>query len=166
MAIGAPERLTAAFNLANFDSGEPALDRWLVERAIKNEISGASRTYVACAGDQIAGYYSLAAGSVTLALAAGKFRRNMPDPIPVIVLGRLAVHRAWQGQGLGRSLLFDAVARAASAAEIAGARAILVQALSDAAADFYRHFGFEGSPFDPRTLMLLLRDAPVILNEQ
>src|SRR5258707_7778339 len=97
--IGPPEKLSAEHDAAEFDSTEPLLDDWLRRRALHNEASGASRTYVVCAGRKVAGYYSLAAGAIAHTSAPGRIKRNMPDPIPVIVLGRLAVDKAWQGKG-------------------------------------------------------------------
>src|ERR1700704_1661576 len=127
--IGPPERLSAKRDLAEFDSGEPALDDWLRRRAEQNEASGASRTYVVCVGRKVVGYYTLAAGAIAHADAPGRIRRNMPDPVPVILLGRLAIDRAYHGQGLGTGLLRNAVLRTMQAAEIAGVRAILVHAI-------------------------------------
>ena len=104
----------------------------------------------------VVGYYSLAASSVRLAVAPGAIRRNMPDPIPVVLLGRLAVDGSCQGRGLGRAMLKDAVRRVLVAGEVVGVRALLVNALDDHAADFYRHFGFTQSPFDQHTLFFSL----------
>ena len=98
-----PERLSARHDFSGFDSGEPALDDWLRRRAEQNEASGASRTYVVCAGTKIVGYYTLAAGAVTRADAPGQIRRNMPFPVPVILLGRVAVDKSFHGGGVGRS---------------------------------------------------------------
>ncbi len=158
-AIGAPEHLTAAHDLSAFDSGVPALDEWLRRRALANEETGASRTYVVCAGRRVAGYYALANGGVTQVAATGRVRRNMPDPVPVMVLGRLAVDRAYQGTGIGRGLLRDAVLRTLQAADIAGIRAILVHAISEDAKRFYESCGFDVSPLDPMTLMITVADA-------
>jgi GNAT superfamily N-acetyltransferase len=106
----------------------------------------------------VIGYYTLAASSVTLELAPGSVRRNMPDPIPVILLGRLAVDARHQASGLGASLLQDAVLRVAGVADSVGVRALLVHAIDDAAAAFYEHFGFIGSPSDDRTLFLSMKE--------
>jgi GNAT superfamily N-acetyltransferase len=107
----------------------------------------------------VAGFYSLAAGAVAHELAAGKLRRNMPDPIPVLVLGRLGVDLGFQGRGLGSALLRDAILRSLQAAEIAGIRALLVQAKNESARAFYLRSGFFESPIDPMILMILLKDA-------
>ena len=157
--IGAPEPLNADHDLAEFDSGEPALDDWLRKRALVNEQSGASRTYVIAAGRRVIGFYCLAAGSVAQEAATGKIRRNMPNPIPVMVIGRLAIDRADQGRGLGKSLLRDAVSRTLQAAAIAGIRAILLHAISEDAKRFYVHCGFSESPLDPMTMMISVTGA-------
>lgn len=163
MAITSPELLTEYHLLTGFQSGETTLDEWLVRRALKNQTIGASRTYVVTDGQRVVGYYALAAGSVLAPAAPGTVRRNMPDPIPVMVLGRLAVDRQWQGQGLGKALLRDSIFRTLQAAEIAGIRAILVHALHEQAAVFYRNAGFVASPIHDHTLMLLLKDAKAAL---
>ena len=158
--VGRPEHLNATHGLSTFDSGVSVLDDWLRRRALANEVSGASRTYVVCVRDTtVVGYYAMATGAVALQAAAGRTRRNMPDPIPVMVLARLAVDKTWQGYGLGRALLRDAVLRTIQAAEIAGIRAILVHAISDDAKRFYDRSGFRASPFDPMTLMITVSDA-------
>jgi len=157
--ITAPEHLNPDHQLGAFDSGQPALDDWLKRRALDNDKSGASRTYVITAGDRVIGYYALAAGAVALASSPGRVRRNMPDPVPVMVLGRLAVDRAYQGRGLGQGLLRDAILRTLQAAEIGGIRAILVHAISEEAKRFYERHGFMPSPIDPMTLMITVADA-------
>jgi len=129
--VGAPEHLETSHNLSAFESGVPSLDDWLKRRALANEESGASRTYVVSAGGRVIGYYALATGAVEARVATGRTRRNMPDPIPVMIIGRLAVDRAYQEKGLGRALLRDAILRTLQAASIGGIRAILVHAISD-----------------------------------
>jgi GNAT superfamily N-acetyltransferase len=155
----APAPLAPEHSLDSFDSGVAPLDDWLKRRARSNQAEGASRTFVLCAGSRVVGYYSLAAGSITHATAIGRVRRNMPEPVPVILLGRLAIDREWQGKGLGADLLRDAVLRAASAAGTIGVRAILVHAVSEAAKAFYERNGFRPSPVDPMTLMITMEDA-------
>jgi GNAT superfamily N-acetyltransferase len=157
--IGAPERLTREHEIAAFSSGEPALDDWLKRRALANEESGASRTYVMSVGRRVVGYYALATGAVARAEVSGRVRRNMPNPIPVMVLGRLAIDQAYQGRGLGAALLRDAILRTLQAADIAGIRAILVHAISEDAKRFYERCGFSPSPLDPMTLMITVGDA-------
>ncbi len=157
--IGAPEHLNPEHDLAAFDSGVPALDDWLKRRALANEQAGASRTYVVCAGNRVVGYYALATGGVAQAAATGRVRRNMPDPVPVMVLGRLAVDQAYHDRGLGAGLLRDAILRTRQAAELGGLHAILVHAISEEAKRFYERHGFVESPSDPMTLMITVADA-------
>ena len=154
--ITAPAPIGPGHILVGFDCDAPVLNDWLLRLALKNEETGASRTFVVCSERQVIGYYALAAGSVHRQEAPGKIRRGMPEPVPVMVLGRLAVDRRWQGQDIGRGLLKDAVARTLLAATHAGMRALLVHALSDAARSFYLHHGFQQSPLNPFTLMLPL----------
>jgi GNAT superfamily N-acetyltransferase len=152
-----PELLSAAHSVDDFSCGEPVLDDWLKRRAMANQTSGASRTFVVAGRDRkVRGYYALAAGAVAHAAATGGVRRNMPDPIPVLVLGRLAVDQRAKGIHLGASLLRDAVTRASAVAENAGVRALLVHALHERARDFYLRYGFQPSPTDSMTLMLRL----------
>lgn len=157
--ITAPEPITASHLTESFACGMPVLDEWLRRRAIKNEVSGASRTFVVCQDAWVIGYYALATGSVQHRDAPGKIRRSMPDPIPVMVLGRLAVDQQWQHAGLGRGLLKDALLRSLSVSQHAGIRALLVHALSEDAKDFYAHNGFLESPLDPMTLIISMQDA-------
>jgi GNAT superfamily N-acetyltransferase len=157
--ISAPKPLRPGHDLGAFDSGVLALDEWLRRHAMRNQETGASRTYVIRRKDRVVGYYALAAGAVALAEASGKLRRNMPDPVPVMVLGRLAVDRELQGRGVGSALLRDAILRTMQAADIAGITAVLVHAISDDAKRFYERCGFQPSPVDPMTLMITLRDA-------
>ncbi|MFN7642787.1 MAG: GNAT family N-acetyltransferase [Burkholderiales bacterium] len=157
LRLAAPQPLEATHDLASFDCGEPSLNEWLKRRALASHLSGASRTFVVV-DDQIlvVGYYALAAGAISHESAAGAVRRNMPDPIPVLVLGRLAVDQRAQGIHLGAALLRDAVQRGAAVSQNAGVRAIVVHALNDRARDFYQHYGFQGSPLHPMTMMLRL----------
>ena len=157
--VTTPEPITASHHTESFACGIPVLDEWLRRHALKNEVSGASRTFVICQDRQVVGYYSLATGSVEHRDAPGKIRRNMPNPIPVMVLGRLAVDQQWQQTGLGRGLLKDALLRSLSVSKHAGVRALLVHALSEDAKKFYAHNGFLESPLDPMTLMIILQDA-------
>ena len=163
-ALGPPQKLSPQHDLSGFDSGEPVLDDWLRRRAAANEAAGASRTYVTCSGTKVAGYYSLAAGAVSHATSPGRLRRNMPDPVPVMILGRLAIDKAFQGRGAGTGLLRDAVLRTVQAAAIAGIRGILVHAISDAAKRFYERYGFIASPVDPMTLVVTIVEAARIIS--
>lgn len=164
--INAPEKLCADHDLSQFRSGEPTLDDWLRRRAAQNDESGASRTYVACVGKRVVGYYALAVGAVAHANAPGRVRRNMPDPIPVMVIGRLAVDETAQGQAIGPALLRDAILRTLQAAEIAGIRAILVHAISERAKRFYERSGFTASPAEPMTLMITVAEARKALQDE
>ncbi|MUL37506.1 GNAT family N-acetyltransferase [Gloeocapsopsis dulcis] len=160
-----PEKLNSSHRIESFDSGNSQLDEWLKRRALKNELEGASRTYVLCAGEVVLAYYCLVNGAVAQTVATGRVRRNMPDPIPVMVIGRLAVDCHWQGKGIG-PLLRDAILRTLQAAEIAGIRAILVHAISQDAKQFYEKCGFTASPIDPMTLMIKVNDAIASLGLQ
>ncbi len=153
-ALCAPASLSDAHRLDAFRCSEPDLEIWLKQRARKNQLEGASRTFVVCAGDEVVGYYCLAAGAVMHEKAPGSIRRNMPDPIPVAILGRLAVHADWQGQGIGPGLLKDAIVRTMRLAEEMGIRALLAHALHDGAKRFYLHHGFIESPIAALTVML------------
>jgi predicted N-acetyltransferase YhbS len=127
-------------------------------------VSGASRTYVVCEGKRVIGYYALASGVVTMGSAPGRFRRNMPNPIPVAVLARLAVAHDWQGRGIGRALFRDAARRVAHAADAIGIRGIVVHAISEEAKKFYLALGFDASPSEPMTLMVTLSDVRAALS--
>lgn len=157
--ISAPEPLHADHELSLFCCGVESMDNGLKQRAMKNQLTGASRTFVSCNGANVLAYYSLASGAVVTSAAPGRFRRNMPDPIPVVVLGRLAVDKRIQGQGVARALVRDAGLRVIQAADTIGIRGILVHALSDEARRFYLHIGFEPSPIDPMVLMVTLGDV-------
>lgn len=157
LILSAPEPINSSHYLADFICGEVSLDEWLKRRALANHLSGASRTFVTTeTTGRVMGYYSLAAGAVTHQLATGAIRRNMPDPIPVLVLGRLAVAQEAQGMKVGASLLQDAFLRANTVAENAGIRALLVHALNDKAKQFYLQYGFQESPIHALTLMMRL----------
>ncbi|HEX7369978.1 MAG TPA: GNAT family N-acetyltransferase [Rhodanobacteraceae bacterium] len=158
MVISAPDPLNAKHSLEAFRSGEATLDAWLRQRALPNQDSGATRTYVACDGARVVGYYALASGVVAVRSATGRFRRNMPDPVPAILLARLAVDEAWQGGGVGRALVQDAARRVVQAASLVGVRGFLVRALSPSAKAFYERLGFRESPLDPMLLMVTVAD--------
>lgn len=153
-----PRPIRVNDDLAAFDSGEPDLDSYLRQKAVTNHIQGGSRCFVTCRDGRVVGFYGLAAAAVERG-SPGRVRRNMPDPVPVILLSRLAVDRTEQGKGAGSHLLRDAITRSMAAAELIGVRAILVHALRDHARAFYAHFGFEPSPTDPLHLLLLIKDA-------
>ncbi|EAS1760695.1 GNAT family N-acetyltransferase [Salmonella enterica] len=157
--ISAPEPLHAGHVLASFCCGVDTMDNWLKQRAMKNQVTGASRTFVCCDSDtKVLAYYSLASSSVATHTAPGRFRRNMPDPIPIVVLGRLAVDQSLRGRGIGRALVRDAGLRVIQVADTIGIRGMLVHALSDEAREFYLKVGFEPSPMDSMMLMVTLGD--------
>ena len=157
MTLTPPLPLTDDHDTEPFVSGVESLDTWLKRRALKNQATGASRTFVVGTGFRVVAYYALASSAV-MAEQAGRFRRNMPDPIPVVVVGRLAVDQTFQGRGLGRGLIQDAGHRVLQAADTIGIRGLLVHALSAEAKAFYECVGFEPSPLDPLTLMVTLAD--------
>ena len=160
MGLQAPQPLTAHHSRTDFDCSDHSLNQWLRQRALANQASGATRTFVVIDADgEIRAFVALANGAVAVNASPGRFRRKMPDPIPVVVLARLAVCRSQQGRGLARALLADALERVLLASEQIGVRGILVHAASPAARAFYRHMGFEPSPLDPSTLMVRLSDG-------
>jgi len=163
--ISAPQPLADRHVVAEFDCGEPSLDDWLKRRAAGNQASGTSRTYVVCVDEAVVGYYCLAAGALGHADAPGALRRNRPDPVPVMVLGRLAIHKEHHQSGLGTALLRDALTRTLQAAEIAGVAALLVHAISEDAKRFYRSRGFVESHVKPMTMCLILESARKALKE-
>lgn len=156
--VTAPEPLSSFHQVAEFVSGEAVLDDWLKQKGLKNQALGATRTFVVCrkGTQQVVGFYSLATGSVNHTEATGNLRRNMPDPIPVIILARLAVDASFRGKGLGADLLHDAVCRCYRVAENIGVRAIMVHALTEKAKQFYIHHGFKPSKTQVQTLFLKL----------
>lgn len=155
--LSAPQPLAAAHLLGDFECGEASLDEWLKRRAMNNQTTGASRTFVVVDEEnRVHGFYAMAAGAVSHLMATSAVRRNMPDPIPVMVLGRLAVDCRAQGIKLGAAMLQDAVNRAITVSQNTGVRALLVHALHEHAKQFYKHYGFQESPQHPMTLMLRL----------
>jgi GNAT superfamily N-acetyltransferase len=161
--IRAPEPLEPHHPIEGFDCGVPSLNAWLQRRALANQVSGASRTFVACDSDRVVGYFALASSAVAPAAATGRFRRNMPDPVPVVVLGRLAVALSHHGQALGRALFQDAALRVVHAADAMGIRGMIVHALSEEAKAFYLYLGLDESPLDPMTLMVTVADLRAAL---
>ena len=158
--LGPPEPLAPRHDISQFSSGVPTLDAWLRGKARLSEAKGGARTYVACDGDRVAGFYSLAASSVERRRLSSRVGRDMPDPVPVILLGQLAVDEARRGRGLGSDLLIDAVGRALAAAGEVGARAVVLQAIDERARAFHERFGFR--PFSEREpLMPVLRMSEI-----
>lgn len=157
LQLNPPQPLSAAHRLDDFACGEAVLDEWLKRRAMANQLCGASRTFVVADREhRIYGYYAMAAGAVSRQMATSSVRHKMPNPVPVMVLARLAVDHRAQGIKLGASLLQDAVKRAVIVSQNAGVRALLIHALPDQAREFYEHYGFQVSPAHPTTLMLRL----------
>jgi len=165
MSLSAPEPLAQHHQTNDFDSGVPTLDDWLKRRALTNQASGASRTFAACENTVVVGYYALASSAVSANIAVGRFRRNMPEPIPVVVLGRLAAAKTHHGRGLGRALFQDAARRVIQAADAIGVRGLIVHALSEDAKAFYLRLGFDQSPLEPMTLMITLSDLRSAVQE-
>ena len=158
-----PQPISAQDETGEFDCGHADLDAWLRQTALASE-GRSARTYVVTAGLRVVAYSCLAAGAVIRSsLPRAKLRQNMPDQVPIIVLGRLAVDRRYQGLGLGKGLLKDAIRRTVSAAELVGVRAIVVHAIDDAAAEFYKRYGFTASPLDEKTLLLPVETAVAAL---
>jgi GNAT superfamily N-acetyltransferase len=163
--LSPPVPISADHVLDPFECGEPSLDAWLKKRALKNQAADASRCFVICDGRVVIGYYTLSAGGISHEAAPKKMRRNMPDPLPALLLGRLAIDRHHQNRGLGRALLRDAMLRAVHFATDAGVFAILLHALSEKAKQFYLSQGFVVSPLSPMTLMMTLATVRKVLAE-
>lgn len=157
MSFTPPRPLRPDDDIAGFGCGRAELNEWLVRRALRSERNRGARTYVTCdtSSGRVAGFYSLSAFSVVRSTAPGVLSRNAPDPIPAVLLGRLAVDQRFQGARLGASLLHDAVGNSTSAAERIGLRALVVDALDDGAAAFYVRYGFRS--FSSQILRLFHR---------
>ncbi len=156
-----PRPIEATDNTAGFDSGEESLDRYLADRALTNHLADLGRCYVCVDGDtdKVLGYYTLSAVAVEHADLPGKVRRNAPNPVPAVLMGRLAIDTQAQGSGLGRFLVRDAILSTLAAANRIGVRILLVHALHEPAATFYEKLGFKRSPTDQLHLYVLLADA-------
>lgn len=163
--LSAPTPITAEHDIMSFDCGELSLNNWLQKRALKNQAAGASRCFVACHDKTVIGYYCLSAGAISHEASPKSMRRNMPDPLPVILLGRLAIDQRYHNQGIGQALLRDAMLRAVNVSKDTGVFAILVHALSEPAKQFYLSRGFVESPIQPMTLMMTLETIRSILAE-
>jgi GNAT superfamily N-acetyltransferase len=163
LALFAPALLAEHHELDKFECGDTSLDEWLKRRARANQAGGASRVFVTCERNRVAGYYALSSSAITAAITPGRFRRNMPSPIPVVLLGRLAIDRTWQGQGIGRALFRDAALRVSRAAETIGIRGIAVHAISVEARKFYLALGFTECPGEAMTLVVTLQDIRAAL---
>jgi len=164
--LSAPVLLTDAHDSSRFFCQHHALNEWLKERALANNAQRGSRTQVVCDGTRVVGFYALAAGSVEHAATPKALTRNMPRPIPAIILARLAVDLDYQGRGIGAGLLQDAIFRSLKAAEEIGARVLLCHAIDPEARNFYLKFGFVRSPLDDLTLMLDLSKVARLVRRQ
>ena len=153
-----PELLGVSHDVEGFDCGNEALDDWLRRRALRNQREGSSRTWVVTDGTRVVGFYASATAVVARTEATRRAARNQPDPLPAMLLGRLGVDRQHQGKGLAAALLKHFLLKAIEVAELTGLRLLLVHAKDPQAAGFYRHWGFEPSPIDDLTLMLLIND--------
>lgn len=165
LSLRPPSPLTVEQQLSRFDCGEPSLNDWLKKRALKNQVIGASRCFVVCSGMDVIGYYSLSAGAICHEAAPKAMRRNMPDPLPILLLGRLAVDKRYHNKGIGQALLRDAMMRAVNVSGDAGVFAMLVHALNDSAKQFYLSRGFVESPLQPTTLMMTIETIRLIFAE-
>jgi len=160
MNLSAPQSLDAHHRLEEFDCGKPALTDWLSRHARQAQGSASARTFVICDGDRVAGYFSLTVGQIDTLEAPERIHRGMGQyPMPLVILARLAVDLDYQGQGIGFSMLQDAIRRTIAVADQAGIHALLVHPIDAGAEAFYRHFGFESTPAHERQLILLLKDA-------
>jgi GNAT superfamily N-acetyltransferase len=161
--LSGPAVLAEHHELDEFSSGEASLDDWLKKRARANHAGGASRVFVTCVGNRVVGYYSLSSSSIVNDTVPGRLRRNMPDPIPVVLLGRLAIDKEWQGKEIGRALFRDAAMRVFQAAEVIGVRGIVVHAISGEARKFWKAIGFSDCPHEPLTLVVTLQDIRALI---
>jgi len=163
--LSPPELLTGEHVLDSFECGEPSLDDWLKRRAIGNQASDASRCFVICEERTVIGYYCLSAGGIGRGTAPKTLQRNMPEQLPVLLLGRLAIDRRHHNCGLGSALLRDAMLRAVHIADDTGVFALMVHSLSESAKQFYLSRGFVQSPLQPMTLLMTLATVRTILAE-
>lgn len=158
--IVGPEPLTSAHQVDEFDCGTESLNDYLKNRALSDQSAGKSRTYVIARGGLVIGYFSLASSIVEPVEATVRAAKGQgKQAIPAILLGRLAVDRVEQGHGLGEALLVEALRKSIAAAEIIGARVVLVHAINDGAKDFYLKYGFEQSPCHELLVMMLMKDV-------
>jgi GNAT superfamily N-acetyltransferase len=167
--LRAPEPLAETHDVSRFSNGvHPSLDGWLHERARSSEGLSA-RTYVVCTCDEpdrVVGYFSIAAAiEQRNALPSAKLRRGMPEQVPLLLIGRLAVDAAWRGRGLGSALLADALRRCLAASDIAGVRGVVAHAIDDAAVDFYQRHGFVRSPLGERVMLMPIETVRVLLGK-
>lgn len=154
------EKLRPDHAVGDFDSGREELNRYLVRYAWASQQAGAGQTYVGLVGQTVVGYHTLAVGQVVREEAPQRLSQGLArHPLPIMLLARLAVDRRWQGHGIGKALLKDAMLRTLQAADIAGIRALAVHAKDEQARAFYERFDFVPSPTDPMHLFILLKDV-------
>lgn len=153
-----PTLLANEHNIEGFDCGDDTLNRWLAEKALHNQSEGGSRTWVVTDRARVVAYYASSTAVLLHAGATGRARRNQPDPLPALLLGRLAVDTKHQGERLREALLKHSIVKSLEVAQITGVRILLVHAQDENAASFYRRYGFESSPIDDLTMMVLLKD--------
>jgi predicted N-acetyltransferase YhbS len=155
-----PESFATNHQLNSFDCGKSALNDWLRRYARQAQASGSAKTFVVADNERVVGYYSLTVGQIDSLTAPERIRKGMgQDPIPVVILARLAVDLDYQGQGIGIGMLQDASRRTMLIADQAGIRAMLTHPIDEDAAKFYTRFGFMASPLRAQQLLLLLKDA-------
>lgn len=154
-----PELLTVDHGRKGFECGDELLDAWLADRSLRNQADRSSRTWVVSAGGRVVAFYASSAAVVLRVEATKRAARNQPDPLPAVLLGRLAVDHRFQGHGLGAALLKHFIVKSIEVAEVIGVRVLLVHAKDSAAAAFYARVGFEPSPIDELTMMLLVKDV-------
>jgi GNAT superfamily N-acetyltransferase len=161
------EKLTKEHDVSAFECGKRPLDDWLRRFALTNQQNDSARTYVLHRAGKVVAYYSLSAGAVRKEESPARVAKGLAQhPIGVILLARLAVDRREHGSGIGKAMLVDALSRSLAAADAIGARAILVHAIDEEATAFYRKYGFEPSPLEPKQLMLLMKDLRASLKSQ
>jgi GNAT superfamily N-acetyltransferase len=168
-ALRAPEPLAARHDVTQFHNGVHAsLDQWLRERARSSE-GFSARTYVVCTTDEpdrVVGYFTISAAlEQRSALPSARLRRGMPQQVPLLLIGRLAVDAAWRGRGLGSALLADALRRCLAASEIAGVRAVVAHAIDGGAMSFYQHHGFVRSPLGERVMLMPIETARTVVGK-
>jgi GNAT superfamily N-acetyltransferase len=160
VAYAGPELLAGEHLLEGFDCGSRALNDWLVQRALRNQSSGTSRTWVVVerATGHIVAFYASSTASILRSAAPKRMGRNQPEEMPAILLARIAVDSRHQGQGLGAALLKHFMLKAMEVSQSVGVRVLLIHAKDENAKNFYEHYGFVESPLDPLVMMMLLAD--------
>lgn len=165
MTLKKPEPLNKDHNVADFNSNYPELDEWLKKYAFQAKMSGSAQTFIVTDNNIVVGFYSLTVGQIDVDEASERIKKGMgKHPIPVAILARLAVYHTYQGKGIGKAMLKDAILKTLHIVEQVGVRALLVHAIDEKAENFYKRFGFEPSPIRENQLLLLLKDAKKVLS--